>query len=78
MSCSIPRETKGFIFVAQSNWAEFVKCVEDHMTDVFVTETSVIMDSLDEIEMLCNTKFLSESEYWDLINYCDVADFSIG
>jgi hypothetical protein len=76
MSCSIPKETKGFIDITAGQWDEFVDYVRENFTDVYITDDQIRFDDINAIGSLA-PKFISYNQYGDLMTYCDVAEMNM-
>ena len=77
MSCTISKITKGFIPIDESKWEEFRAYVLDSMTDYYMMDNDIRVDDISECESLIELGFITDDEYNDLVNYCDVVEFNI-
>ena len=77
MSCSIAKETKGFIPISADKWEEFRSYVIEYLTDYYMMDSDIRVDDILECEMLEEAGFITMEEYDDLRIYCDVVEFNI-
>ncbi len=73
MSCSIPKNTVGYITIPTEKWEKFNVVIKDMMPQ-YLPGNSILIEGPGDLESLV-PEFIDSADYADLVNYCDDAEF---
>lgn len=76
MSCSIPKVTTGYLTIPEEDWEEFTEMVRGKDHTVNIWDGDLKFDDISAVEKYV-PRFVSESDYQDLVNYCDEVEFRV-
>ena len=77
MSCSIPKETVGFISVEEELWDAFCEELRGINSCINIWDSDLKVDNISDLSTLV-PRYISHDDYNDLVNYCDAAEVTCG